>query len=236
MEGKSMTIVISGATGGVGSAISEIFSSKGYDTVLLGRDIDKLKALSESIVKQHDTCSSYYYCDISDRKSIKDCIYSVNSRHEQLEMLINVAGTFPYGLAMEVDSELYDKCMDVNLRLPFLLSTGLFEALKRGKKSKVINIGSSSAYTGFKNTAIYCASKHALLGLSRSLNDEWKEFGVTVHCVSPGTIDTHMADVLDQDRSTYIKPNEFAQLVYDVSSYSGNMMVEEVRATRRVIR
>jgi len=153
-----------------------------------------------------------------------------------LEMLINVAGVFPYGLAMELSSELYDECMDVNLRLPFLLSTGMFEILKKNKKGKIINIGSSSAYAGFKNTAIYCASKHALLGLSRSLNDEWKEFGVTVHCVSPGTIDTNMADVLEQDKSTYIAPDEFAQLIYDVASYKGNMLVEEVRATRRVIR
>ncbi len=231
-----MTIVISGATGGVGTAIAEIFSSNGYNTILLDIDMDKLNDLSESIKSQYGTHSSYYFCDANNKKSIEDCINSVNTKYDKLEMLINVAGVFPYGLAMELSSELYDECMDVNLRLPFLLSTGMFEILKKNKKGKIINIGSSSAYAGFKNTAIYCASKHALLGLSRSLNDEWKEFGVTVHCVSPGTIDTNMADILEQDKSTYIGPDEFAQLIYDVASYKGNMLVEEVRATRRVIR
>jgi len=231
-----MTIVISGATGGVGASIAEIFSSNGYDTILLGRDIDKLDDLSERIKVRYGTYSSYYFCDANNQKSIEDCINSINTKYDKLEMLINVAGVFPYGLAMELSGKLYDECMSVNLRLPFLLSTGIFGSLKKNKGGKVINIGSSSAYAGFKNTAIYCASKHALLGLSRSLNDEWKELGVTVHCVSPGTIDTSMADVLEQDRSTYIGPDEFAQLVYDVASYNGNMLIEEVRATRRVVR
>jgi short-subunit dehydrogenase len=231
-----MTIVISGATGGVGTAIAEIFSSNGYDTVLLGRDMDKLGDLSESIKGRHGTHSNCYFCDANNLKSIEDCINSINTKYDKLEMLINVAGVFPYGLAMELSDELYDECMSVNLRLPFLLSTGMFGSLKKNKGGKIVNIGSSSAYAGFKNTAIYCASKHALLGLSRSLNDEWKESGVTVHCVSPGTVDTSMADVLEQDRSTYIVPDEFAQLIYDIASYNGNMLVEEVMATRRIIR
>ena len=231
-----MIIVISGATGGVGTAIANFFSSNGHNTILLGRDVEKLNDLSESIKSRYGTYSNYYFCDGNNQKSIEDCINEVSIKYDQLDMLINVAGVFPYGLVTDLSVELYDECMDVNLKLPFLLSTGMFNSLKKNKGGKIINIGSSSAYAGFKNTAIYCASKHALLGLSRSLNDEWKEFGVTVHCVSPGTIDTSMADVLEQDRSTYIDTDEFAQLIYDVASYNGNMLVEEVRATRRVVR
>ena len=122
------------------------------------------------------------------------------------------------------------------MKLPYLLSLGLFEKIKQGEWGKIINIGSSSSYAGFNNKVIYCASKHALLGFSRALNDEWKDFGVSVHCISPGTIDTEMADVLEQDKSTYIQTKEFAELVYDVSKYEGNMLVEEVRAVRRYIR
>ena len=236
MKSEEMTVVISGATGGVGIEIAEIFAKNGYDTLLLGRNADKLRHLSKKLVNRYGTQSEYCLIDATDEKSIEKCITYINDNYEQLMILINVAGVFPIGPAIEVEDELYNECMDVNLKLPFLLSVGLFNLLKINGKGKVINIGSSSSYSGFKNTVIYCASKHALLGLSRSLNDEWKEQGVSVHCISPGTIDTSMANVLTQDSSTYISPSEFSQLVYDVASYKGNMLVEEVRATRRVIR
>jgi len=166
---------------------------------------------------------------------ISETIKAINSSKEKIDLLINVAGVFPYGPIMKTDDDDYDNCMNVNVRFPLLLSRGMYSKLADGG-GKVINIGSSSSYGGFKNTVLYCASKHALLGLSRALNDEWKADGITVHCVSPGTIDTKMATVLDQDSTTYINAKEFAQLVYDVGSYNGNMMVDEVRAVRRVIR
>ena len=100
----------------------------------------------------------------------------------------------------------------------------------------IINIGSTAGKEVYPNGNVYCASKHALLGFSRALHDEWKEYGVTVHCISPGTIDTDMADGLTQDKSTYITVEEFSELVYDTSRYNGNMIVEEVRAVRRILR
>lgn len=170
------------------------------------------------------------------RKTVDSSIKKINGLPGAVDLLINVAGVFPYGSVTKSDESVYDNCMDVNMKLPYLLSLGLFEKIKQGEWGKIINIGSSSSYAGFNNTVIYCASKHALLGFSRALNDEWKDFGVSVHCISPGTIDTEMADVLEQDKSTYIQTKEFAELVYDVSKYEGNMLVEEVRAVRRYIR
>lgn len=155
---------------------------------------------------------------------------------DEIRLLINVAGVFPYGPLLENKQDTFDNCIDVNLRFPYLLSVGLFENLKRNNGGKVINIGSSSAYSGFKNTVLYCASKHALLGFSRALNDEWKEYGVSVHCISSGTLNTDMASDIPQDKSTYIDTKDFADLVYDVSQYNGNMVIEEVLAKRSEVR
>ena len=68
------------------------------------------------------------------------------------------------------------------------------------------------------------------------MNDEWKTEGVSVHCISPGTIDTEMANVLTQDKDTYITTDEFSELVYDTGKYEGNMIVEEVKVVRKVIK
>lgn len=230
-----MSVVITGATGGVGQALANLFASKGHDLTLLGRDADRLKALSKSIRETSAVVVDYYLCDIENVEVLEESLLAINESDVEINLLINNAGVFPYGPVNEMNENVYNNCMDVNLKLPLLMSNSLYAKLADGG-GKIVNIGSSSSYGGAKNTVLYCASKHALLGLSRALHDEWKDFGVSVHCVSPGTIGTEMANVLEQDSTTYIHPDEFAKLVYDVSSYSGNMLVEEVRAIRRVIR
>jgi 3-oxoacyl-[acyl-carrier protein] reductase len=231
-----MTVVISGATGGVGIAITKKFALKGHDIIILGRDVARLKKLRNSIKKDYEINIQYYQCDISVKDSVNNSIKSITSTVSSISLLINAAGVFPVLPVVSTEEHVYDNCMDVNIKLPFFLSRGLFGVLKSKNGGKVINIGSSSSYAGFKNTVLYCASKHAILGYSRALNDEWKEYGITVHCISPGTIDTSMANSLNQDSSTYITVDEFSELVYDVNKYDGNMLVEEVRATRRVIK
>jgi 3-oxoacyl-[acyl-carrier protein] reductase len=231
-----MIVVISGATGGIGAEVVKKFASKGYSIVLLGRDLEKLSNLSYFIGKNYKVNVWHYLCNIMDKDSVDLCIENINKIEEKINLLINIAGVFPYGPIMDVNMGTYNDCLDVNLKLPFMLSTGLFDSLKKNGGGKIINIGSSSSYAGFKNTVIYCASKHAILGFSRALHDEWKDYGVTVHCISPGTVDTDMANILAQDRSTYIKTEEFSELVYDINRYSGNMLIEEVRAIRRNIK
>lgn len=231
-----MMVSICGATGGVGSAIAREFALHGYDLILLGRTQSKLERLRQELISDHSVAAMVHECDIEKRGSVEYAIDRINSDVSNLDVLVNSSGVFPIGEALKVSQETYNKCLDVNLRLPFLLAKGLFGLLKNQSGGKVINIGSSSSLNGFKNTAIYCASKHALLGLSRALNDEWKGLGCTVHCICPGTIDTQMAEPLDQDPTTYITSDEFAKLVFDISQYQGNMMIPEISVSRREIR
>ena len=231
-----MSVIINGATGGVGTSVSSFYAKKGYDLILLGRNIDKLNQLRDSILEKFNVKIDFYLCDAFVIDSIKKCIKEISESSINANLLINISGVFPYGPLSEEDDTVFDECFDVNLKLPYLLSKGLFNILKKDGGGKIINIGSSSSYSGFKNTATYCASKHGLLGLSRALNDEWKAEGVSVHCISPGTIDTEMADVLNQDKNTYITADEFSELVYDTGKYKGNMIIEEVKVVRKVIK
>ncbi len=231
-----MSIVINGATGGVGISVSKLYAQKGHDLILLGRSESKLNELRRDILKESKVKIDVYICNAFDKDSITKCIEEINKPKIKVSLLINIAGVFPYGQITKETDTIFDECLHVNLRLPYLLSKGLFNGLKIDGGGKIINIGSSSSYAGFRNTVSYCASKHGLLGLSRALNDEWKGEGVTVHCISPGTVDTKMADVLPQDRETYITPEELSELIYDTGRYDGNMIVEEVKVVRKVIK
>ena len=89
----------------------------------------------------------------------------------------------------------FDSVMNLNVRAPFLLCKEFSKDMVEKKWGRIVNIASSSAHNGFKNAAIYCSSKHALLGLSRTLYAELKESDVRTFCVSPGSMKTRMAKV-----------------------------------------
>ena len=102
---------------------------------------------------------------------------------------------------------------------------------------RIINVGSSSAYAGFENTSTYCSSKHALLGFSRSMFKELRNTGVRVYSVSPGSIKTPMGKLVpNQDYDTFINPQELAEYVVYISSFDKEMISEEVRLNRLIIR
>jgi len=229
-------IVISGATGGVGGAVANEFARNGHDIILIGRNANKLDLMVKLLLDKYDVVVLKYICDINMIDSVYNVTTEISDLKSNIDVLVNAAGVFPYTTVVNTSTMSYDECMDVNVKMPFLLSKGLYNKLMADGGGKIINIGSSSSYSGFKNTVAYCASKHALLGLSRALNDEWKSSGVSVSCISPGTINTEMANVLDQDRTTYIEPHEFSEFVYDLSKYSDNMLIDEIRVNRRVVK
>ena len=101
------------------------------------------------------------------------------------------------------------------------------------KWGRIVNIGSSSAYAGFKDTSIYCASKHALLGFSSSIYNELKERKVRTFCVSPCPVKTEMGKLVEnQDFDTFIEAKELAKFVVFLISFDDNMISEEVRLNR----
>ena len=145
---------------------------------------------------------------------------------------------FPLGSLQETSFEEYQQCIQINLTAPFILSKELSKGMMDRGWGRIINIGSSSAYAGSSKTSVYCASKHALLGLSRALFNELKDYGVRVICISPGSIKTDMGkevENLGQDFSTFIEPEELADYIVYTTCLDGNMIAEEVRLNRMFI-
>jgi len=127
----------------------------------------------------------------------------------------------------------FEKCFSVNVRAAFVLCKEFSQGMISKKWGRIVNIASSSAYTGFKNTSIYCSSKHALLGLSRSLHSELKEHNVRTFCVSPGSIKTPMGkSVVGQSYETFLDPSEVAELVVRLISFDSEMISQEIQLHR----
>ena len=150
-------------------------------------------------------------------------------------MLINCAGVFPVNDLEDTSLLEFTECININLIAPFILTREFCKEMKEKKWGRIINIASSSAYAAGPKTSTYCASKHALLGLSRSLYKELKPYNVRVFCVSPGTIQTNMGkdvEKLGQIYDTFMTANEVVEYVYHATSFDNNMISEEIRLNR----
>ena len=105
--------------------------------------------------------------------------------------------------------------------------------MKKKKWGRIVNIGSSSAYNGFKNGTIYCSTKHSLLGLSRALYAELKDTGIRTFCISPGSTQTKMGKISnDQNFETFLNPKEIADYVIFIISFDNELISEEIRLNR----
>jgi NAD(P)-dependent dehydrogenase (short-subunit alcohol dehydrogenase family) len=234
MKLKGKQVLITGATGGIGRALSFEFASKGCKIALTGRNIPKLKALQRDLLAKYKSAEVAYYCaDLSSDKEL----FGVIERFSSADILINNAGMFPMKSLLDSTLRDFDECMAINVRAPFVLSHYFGSAMREKKWGRIVNIGSSSAYYGNGATGIYCTSKHALLGLSRSLYQELRDSGVRVYNISPGSAQTSMGKTdVKQDFKTFIKPQEIAEYISFIVSYDKEMISEEVRLNRIVVK
>tara|TARA_R110001583_G_scaffold2257_10_gene16686 strand:+ start:539 stop:1246 length:708 start_codon:yes stop_codon:yes gene_type:complete len=230
LQGKRA--LITGATRGLGASIAEEYAKQGCDLILVGRSADRLAKLEESLCALGVEVQTSI-CDLRVPRTVLALTDSLKDTN--VDILVNCAGVFPVKGISEVSLEEYDECMNINVRAPFLLIRELSKNMVKNNWGRIINIASSSAYGGSPLTSIYCASKHALLGLSRSLYKELKGNNVRVICVSPGSIKTDMGkkvEALGQTYDTFMEPEEVAKYVVYNSSWDGNMVSEEVRLNR----
>ena len=109
--------------------------------------------------------------------------------------------------------------------------------MKEKKSGKIVNIGSSSSYRGFKGGSLYCMSKHAILGMTRALYEELKEYNIQVMCVSPGSMQSEMSKIsVDQDFSTFLSPEDVACQIVNILCVGDNMICKELRLDRIIVR
>ena len=235
-EGKRC--IITGATGGLGKEIAKVFAKAGCNLFLTGRSNKKLKLLKNELKIENQEIEIFYYSsDLTKNENIKNLIEMIRKEFSSIDILINCAGNFPVNPLSESTIEEYDSCMNLNVRAPFVLSKEFSKDMIKNEWGRIVNIASSSAHNGFKNAAIYCTSKHALLGLSRTLFAELKNQNIRTFCVSPGSMKTRMAKedeglLAEHDYNTFMDPNEVAEFITKIISYDNEMISQEINLSR----
>ncbi len=190
LNGK--TTLITGAAGGIGYAIAELFIRKGSQLVLF--DIsDDIAEKAESLRRNGCTVLSYKV-DLCDLNAIKDAFDDATGKIGHINVLVNCAGIGPLAKAHEFPVETWKKTFDINLNAPFYLSQLVAKKLiADGKPGKIINIASQAGIVAIDGHLAYTSSKAALLGMTKSMAFEWGKYAINVNAISPTVIMTELA-------------------------------------------
>jgi len=224
--------LIVGASGGIGNAITKKLAEQNYDLFLIGKNKNKLLKLKKEIKKDNITIE-VESVDLTNEKQINKSIKKIRKTFGKIDILINTSGIFLIKPIDKTTIEEFEESFKINVRAPFIFSKEFSKDMKKSKWGRIVNIGSSSAYNGFKNSTAYCSSKHALLGFSRALFSELKENNIRVYSISPGSTQTKMGKLSkDQKFETFLKPEEIAEYVKFVINFDNQLISEEIRLNR----
>jgi NAD(P)-dependent dehydrogenase (short-subunit alcohol dehydrogenase family) len=182
---------ISGATSGIGAATARLFADEGAQVALVGRRVD----LSQAIAQQIRTAGGDAIAmagDVSREDDVLASIEQTVSRFGGLHILVNNAGMVQVKPLHECTDADWELVMGVNVKSMFLATRYALPHLRRNRRGYIVNVGSISSFVGQARTPIYTTSKHAVLGLTRSIALDYAADGIRCNCVCPGITDTPM--------------------------------------------
>jgi 3-oxoacyl-[acyl-carrier protein] reductase len=190
---SGMTALVTGASGGIGSAIAEALAGQGARLAVSGSNLEKLDAFRASLGGSHVALA----CNLSDAAAVDALVpQAVEALGGRLDILVNNAGVTRDNLAIRMKDEEWSDVIRINLEAAFRLARAALKPMMRARFGRIISITSVVGATGNPGQANYAASKAGLVGMSKALAQEVASRGITVNCVAPGFIASAMTDAL----------------------------------------
>lgn len=183
-------VVVAGATGNLGTAVTRAFAAGGAHLVLADRGADRLKQLFPELAGSPDHLLASGV-DATDPAAVKSWIDAAVARFGRIDVLANTIGGYRAGAPVhETPLDTWDFMMALNARTAFIASQAVVPPMLARQSGRIIHTAARAALQGSANQAAYVASKSAVVRLVESLSAELRHSGITVNCVLPGTIDT----------------------------------------------
>jgi 3-oxoacyl-[acyl-carrier protein] reductase len=194
---SGMTALVTGASGGIGSAICAALAGQGARLAVSGSNAEKLEAFRATLGGDHFAIP----CNLGDKDSVEALVPSALEKLGQIDILVNNAGVTRDNLAMRMKDEEWDDVIRINLEATFRLMRAVSKPMMKARFGRIITITSVVGATGNPGQINYAASKAGLVGMSKALAQELASRNVTVNCVAPGFIATAMtADLPDAQK------------------------------------
>lgn len=191
------TALITGASGGIGAAIARTLHARGATLALHGTKTGVLEELAGALGgdRVHVTPAN-----LADAAQVEALVKTAEEAMGRVDILVNNAGLTKDGLAIRMKDEDWQLILDVNLTAGFRLARGVLKGMMKRRWGRIVGITSIVGVTGNPGQANYAASKAGMIGMTKALAAEVASRNITVNCVAPGFIGTHMTDVLPDDQ------------------------------------
>ena len=217
-------IFITGASGGIGSAICKKFADENFILVLTSSSDNNISKLKNQYGDEH----FYYKIDLSNSKNVQECLDEISKNHKDISIIVNNAGKTHDNLIFRMKNDQWNEVLQTNLNSNYQIIKSLLPNMLSNKYGKIIGISSIVGSTGNPGQANYVASKSGLVGLYKSIALEVAKRNINVNIISPGFISTSMTDKLNEEqKKQYLSripmmrfgnPIDVANLVFFLSS------------------
>lgn len=187
---RGQVAIVTGGAGGIGAAISSRFVAEGCAVAILDLDVGKGRALVDQL--RGEAAVSFVACDVTDASAVEAAVHTASRTLGTPSVLVNNAGIVLNGAVDEMDEADWDRLFAVNVKSVFLLSRAVVPLMRAAGGGSIINVASESAFIGFPMHHGYCASKAAVVHLSRCMGVRYAPDRIRVNALCPGTIETDM--------------------------------------------
>jgi NAD(P)-dependent dehydrogenase (short-subunit alcohol dehydrogenase family) len=225
--------IVTGASRGIGRAISVALAGESAAVVLAARSIPELQRTADQVAKAGGK-ATIVVTELTEEESIKNLVKVTGEKFGRLDILVNNAGVTHSAKLEETSTEDWERCLRVNARAPFILCREALGLLRKSQAAHIINIASVVGVKGYPLQSAYTSSKHALRGMTISLAEELKGTNIRVHLLCPGGVNTDMVDNVRPDirKEDLIGPDEIAELVLYLVTHKGNAVIDELHIRR----
>ena len=217
MTFRNQTVLVTGAAGQLGLAVSRAFARQGANLVLLGRNQASLAAAWGATSET----SLLVAADLLDQEQVNEAVAQGVARFGRMDVLCNIAGGFTMGEPVHQTSEAtWDLMHDLNVRTVLNMARAVVPRMLDGAGGKIINIAATAAQRGAPDMGAYCAAKSAVVRLTESMAAELRGQGINVNCVLPSILDTpaNRLAMPTADPRRWVAPDDLAQVVLFLAS------------------
>ncbi len=218
-----MNVIITGASRGIGKAITEKFHREGHSIIVCSRSEEKLKELKDAMPSIHT-----FSCDVSVKKEIEQFGQYVLKTFDAVDVLINNAGVFYPGKILEETEGCLEKMINTNLYSAYHLTRILAPKMIAQQSGYIFNMCSVASLKAYDQGGSYSISKFALLGFSKTLREELKEHQIKVTSILPGATLTDSWAGSNLPENRFSKAEDIAMLVYTITQLSPFSVVEDI--------
>lgn len=224
---NGQTAIVTGASSGIGFAITRLLFDAGCLVAVVGRDAARLRAAIDGIANDRRLAIA---CDVRDDAAVGAMVNQVTAAWGRVDMLVNSAGLFQTAPLSETTNELWDDMWQTNVNGTFYPTRAVVPGMIERGSGTIVVMSSVAAHRGYSGNTAYSASKYAVTGFARALSTEVRRKGVRVINVMPGPVATPIWDGKDLplERAQMLTPDEVAQATINAMTVSPTQVIEDV--------